>query len=295
MAESKGGEPQREAAPRQGVPLWQWLGVVVAIISVGVGVGVLTNSLHSGTRADVRELRSEVTSVGQSVASLEAKVGSANHSLASLDGRLDGFGERINGFGERLASVEGRLKIWAELAEADVVATSEAPMVKEDELAADEIRTVSEVVMVPSAEEDAAVDVVAMAGDYSYEEAGPVIAPPEDVPDAGLNSDEGIIAFLVVKATDSSLRDVRERITLEIDVGEGIDPLSSMAIKAMMLAARMRHKDSNLDAVLVRVWQPYEDGGNALNRIVYAPDGCGWAGTNCTGEVWTELLAGELP
>ena len=107
--------------------------------------------------------------------------------------------------------------------------------------------------------------------------------------------------YRVVKERDSSFGNVRARVILEIEVpGEAsrlpADPIAEATIQTMMRAALDRYQaDLWPDAISVRLWASYERDSVIQNKIVYAPDGCGWAGTDCTGEVWTDLDNGDMP
>ena len=98
-----------------------------------------------------------------------------------------------------------------------------------------------------------------------------------------------------MKEIDSSWGNVRRRVTAEIEIDGADDPTSRATIKTMMQAAIDRYEVRRPHASSVRLWRPYGEEFWALNRIVYAPDGCVWAGTDCTGESWTDLLKGEIP
>ena len=100
--------------------------------------------------------------------------------------------------------------------------------------------------------------------------------------------------YRIVKEKDSSFGNLRARITLEIEA-LGVET-DRDRIEIMMNAAVERHRKDWPDAVSVRLWRSYGSGENALNRIVYAPDGCGWTGKNpCSKPQWTELLRGNIP
>ena len=98
--------------------------------------------------------------------------------------------------------------------------------------------------------------------------------------------------YRVVKENTSSFGNVRSRITIEIQVpGARSD---RERLEAMMAAAIDRYRASRPDAVSVRLWDSYEADDNAWNRVVYAPDGCGWTGDKCTGALWSDLLRGTI-
>ena len=100
--------------------------------------------------------------------------------------------------------------------------------------------------------------------------------------------------YEIVKEFDSSFGNVRNRVTLEIQISNA-DPISREAIETMMRAAIDRHRLDWPDVVSVRLWESYENDDIIQNRIRYAPDGCGWTGDDCTGEFWTDLFRGEIP
>ena len=99
--------------------------------------------------------------------------------------------------------------------------------------------------------------------------------------------------YVVIKEKDSSFGNNRSRITIEIEA-----PLAStdrQRLDAMMAAAMDRHRKDWPDAVSARLWNSYENDSSIRNRISYAPDGCGWTGDDCTGDIWTDLFRGEIP
>ncbi|MYA46143.1 MAG: hypothetical protein F4X43_07285 [Acidobacteria bacterium] len=97
--------------------------------------------------------------------------------------------------------------------------------------------------------------------------------------------------FQVVTAQESGWRGWTRR-TVEIESPDAADHRDQ--VLAMMAAALAQHQRFRPDVVSVRLWDDYPNGG-AKNRIVYAPGGCGWAGDECTGEHWVDLLRGEIP
>ena len=99
--------------------------------------------------------------------------------------------------------------------------------------------------------------------------------------------------FQIVKEKDSSFGNIRSRVTLEIVSPEADDDRS--AIIAMMATAIERHRQTWPDAVSVRLWLSSEMNPPIRNRIVFAPDGCGWAGTDCNQGLWTDLMKGTVP
>ena len=99
--------------------------------------------------------------------------------------------------------------------------------------------------------------------------------------------------YIVVDEHDHSFGNVRYRITLEIEAPWA--QTDRERLQAMMTAAVDRHRKDRPDAVSVRLWDSYETDFAARNGIDYAPDGCGWTGDRCTGELWTDLLNGTIP
>jgi len=84
--------------------------------------------------------------------------------------------------------------------------------------------------------------------------------------------------------------------TLEIEADTATT--QRQQIETMMQAAIDQFRKHNVDVMSVRLWQNYESATSATNRLVYAPDGCGWlrgSGKTCDKPIWTDLLRGELP
>lgn len=288
----------------------------IALIGVGVVIIGVTVGLHSITQADIRALgtsvdglRGDIASVGQRVAALEPRV-------HGLDQRLVGIDERLGKVETRLITVEGRLTtVETRLERVEHRAVGIDGSLGRVETDLDTILALGEgvepssyVLDVRSADEDpntaqeteepATVDivvaeVVAIADPVEIAEAV-AMAGPVDVAVGGGLVPAGPAAYRIVKEKDSSFGNVRRRVTLEIEI-DGADPTSPTTIETLMWAAADRHQVDRPDAVSVRLWRSYENGSNAQNRIVYAPDGCGWSGDDCTGELWTELLKGDMP
>ena len=99
--------------------------------------------------------------------------------------------------------------------------------------------------------------------------------------------------YRTVREKDSSFGNIRSRITLEIEAPSASTEREKL--KAMMQAAVDRHRQDWPDAVSTRLWGSYENDSTIQNRIVYAPDGCGWSGGNCDGPIWTALFRGLIP
>ena len=99
--------------------------------------------------------------------------------------------------------------------------------------------------------------------------------------------------YTIVEVKDSSFGRVRSRRTVEIEAPTAETHRNQ--VLAMMAAAVAQYREERPDAVSARLWDTYADTAIAKNRIVYTPDGCGWAGDNCTGAIWWELHRGEIP
>ena len=99
--------------------------------------------------------------------------------------------------------------------------------------------------------------------------------------------------YRIAEEKDSSFGNVRSRVTLEIEAGGATT--DHERLESMMAAAIDRHRKTWPDAVSVRLWDSYEDDSSVRNRIIYAPDGCGWTGDGCGDRIWTDLLRGTVP
>ena len=66
-------------------------------------------------------------------------------------------------------------------------------------------------------------------------------------------------------------------------------------IEAMMSSIVKRHRKDWPHVVSAFLRYSDDLDTNAKNRITYALDGCGWSGEDCTGEIWTQLMQGEMP
>ena len=275
----------------------------IALISVGVVIIGVTVGLHSITQADIRALgtsvdglRGDIASVGQRVAALEPRVDGLDQRLVRIDERLGKVEARLITVEGRLTTVEARL----ERVELRVVGIDDRLGRVETDLntilaLGQGVEPSSYVLDVPSADEetaqasDEATTVAVAVSDTVAGATAPVaVAVADDVVLADTT------AYRIVKENDSSFGNVRRRVTLELEI-DGADPTSPTTIETLMRAATDRHQVDSPDAVSVRLWRSYGNGSNAQNRIVYAPDGCGWSGGDCTGEVWTELLKGDMP
>ena len=86
------------------------------------------------------------------------------------------------------------------------------------------------------------------------------------------------------------------RVTLEIEADTATTPRQQ--VETMMQAAVDQFPKHDADVMSVRLWDNYDSDTNARNRLVYAPDGCGWSGRSgqpCDKRIWTDLLRGEIP
>ena len=292
----------------------------IALIGVGVVIIGVTVGLHSITQADIRALgtsvdglRGDIAGVGQRVAALEPRVDGLDQRLVRIDEHLGKVEARLITVEGRLTTVETRLG----RVEDQVVGIDRRLARVETDLntilaLGQGVEPSSYVLNVPSADEDpntaqeteepatvdiavpdAVAEVVAIADPVDVAEVAAMTGPMEfAVADDFVLA--GPTAYRIVKENDSSFGNVRRRVTLELEI-DGADPTSPTTIETLMRAATDRHQVDSPDAVSVRLWRSYGNGSNAQNRIVYAPDGCGWSGGDCTGEVWTELLKGDMP
>ena len=95
---------------------------------------------------------------------------------------------------------------------------------------------------------------------------------------------------------ESDLSDAtRLRIVVDIEAPEALGAGERGQIEAMMLAAVDRHRQDWPDVVGVRLWQSHGTDMRPINGIHYAPDGCGWAGSDCTGVLWGTAVRGAVP
>ena len=279
----------------------------IALIGVGVVIIGVTVGLHSITQADIRDLR---TVVGTDINGLRGDVSNLGERVSSLETRIDELDQQLLGIDQRLGKVETRLtSVETRLGNVENQVAGLHGRLGRVETDLNTILALgygvepsSDVLDVPPVNDDprsakeatdpltgdvgvAAVDIVAEAF---------VVA--EVVHTATV--DDIVLAeaaiYRIVEEKDSSFGTARRRVTLETEI-DGADPTAPIAIKTMMRAATDRHQVDQPDAVSVRLWRSYEDDSNAQNRLVYAPDGCGWSGDDCTGELWTDLLKGDMP
>ena len=258
----------------------------IALIGVGVVIIGVTVGLHSITQADIRALgasvdglRGDVSSLGERVAAVETRLTTVETRLTSVETRLSHVENRIVDIDGRLAHVETDLNTFLALGQGVEPSSYvlDAPSAEEYPRNAQELDEPTTV--------EVAVDTVAEAM---------VVAEIVDVASADDIVLVEATAYRIVKEKDSSFGNVRRRVTLEIEI-DGADPTAPTTIEAMMQAAAARHQVDQPDAVSVRLWRSYANDSNAENRLVYASDGCGWSGGDCTGESWTDLLKGDIP
>lgn len=77
----------------------------------------------------------------------------------------------------------------------------------------------------------------------------------------------------------------RVRILLDVKAPEAKTERES--IEAMMSAIVKRHRKDWPHVVSAFLRDSYDLDTVAKNRITYTLDGCGWAGEDCTGKIWT--------
>lgn len=91
-----------------------------------------------------------------------------------------------------------------------------------------------------------------------------------------------IHAYRITKTSDSSWG-ARERRTLNIQAPTAKTQEDRMAV-VRRAAIEYLERYSRVDAVAVRLFTSEQM--NAVARVVYAPDKCGWAGDDCSNSVW---------
>ena len=121
--------------------------------------------------------------------------------------------------------------------------------------------------------------------DVSVSKPTAIKSEPEPAPPA-----DSTINYTVIMEKDHSFGNIRSRVTVEIEAPDA--RTEKTKIETMMKAAVDRHRVDWPDAISVRLWNPYGNDQIAQKRIVYAADGCGWAGDKCTGKLWPE---GNIP
>ena len=118
------------------------------------------------------------------------------------------------------------------------------------------------------------------------------VTPDPESPAPAVVSEVPTPDYRVVEEKDHSIGN-RYRITLEIEVSGA--QTDRERLQAMMAAGVERHRQDWPNVVSVRLWDSYENDQLIRNSIDYAPDGCGWTGDDCTGELWTDLFRGSIP
>ena len=277
--------------------------VSVGVVSTGIVVGVI-GAIWSDVSSDIGDVRAEIVA-------MRSDVGDNSERLARVEGKLEDQGRQLAEIKNTIGAHESRF---------DAI---EQTLVSHGSALNNIVRVIAlagwgdeGVTIIEQTADEPAPDYDVMAQVAGSEDAAiiiaevPVIEPeapaPIDVAEATIIEPEVPEAFavaeviedepsyMVITEKDSSFGNVRRRVTLEIRIA-GADPTSSMTIQTMMLAATNRYNLDRPDAVSVRLWDSYGDDSSALNSIVFAPDGCGWPGDDCTGELWTELLKGDMP
>ena len=89
-------------------------------------------------------------------------------------------------------------------------------------------------------------------------------------------------AYRILEVMDSTWG-VRERRTLNIQAPTAKTQEDRMAV-VRRAAIEYLERYSRVDAVAVRLFTSEQM--NAVARVVYAPDKCGWAGDDCSNSVW---------
>ena len=259
------------------------IGAVLAIIGS-------TYAFVESVRTDIRALDGRVDSIDRNLASVDTRLGNVENRLSVVESEVATIRTNVVVLDQRVETIEGR---WATLlgpadSGADTMAAAE-PETDVGTVSATEPDPVSitgEATAV-APDEVAQAIVVAEAGAYDDAAVDVAMAPAAE-------KDAAPLVFTIAEEKDSSFGNSRRRVTLEIETS-GAEPASSLAIATMMRAARVRYHVDQPDTVSVRLWMSYPGDQNAANRIVYAPDGCGWSGEDCTGAVWSDLLKGSLP
>lgn len=90
--------------------------------------------------------------------------------------------------------------------------------------------------------------------------------------------------YTITREVDSSFGS-RTRATLNIYAPTATTYADRYA--TVQKAAQDYIRATRIDVVAVRQFEPSET-GSAVARVVYSPDGCGWAGDKCTGEIWRQ-------
>lgn len=100
--------------------------------------------------------------------------------------------------------------------------------------------------------------------------------------------------YAVIEETDLS-DESRTRVVVDIEAPEAAGAGERAQIETMMAAAVDRHRLDRPDVVGVRLWASHKTDMHPVNGIAYSGDGCGWAGSDCTGIVWGTAVRGAVP
>ena len=98
--------------------------------------------------------------------------------------------------------------------------------------------------------------------------------------------------FKIVKEEDISTMQ-RSRFKMEVEAPNA--DTGRKVIEALMLALVEVHRKEWPQVVTGFLYSSSSRDELAKNRLTYAPDGCAWTGEDCTGELWSDLMHGELP
>ena len=89
--------------------------------------------------------------------------------------------------------------------------------------------------------------------------------------------------YTITREVDSTVFASRTRATLNIYAPTATTYPDRYA--TVRKAAQDYIRSTSIDVVVVRQFEPAET-GSAVARVIYSPDGCGWVGEKCTGEIW---------
>ena len=260
------------------------IGAVLAIIGS-------TYAFVESVRTDIRALDGRVDGIDRNLASVDTRLGNVENRLSVVESEIATVRTNVAVLDQRVETIESRWAVLLGDADSGADTMAAVPETETDVSAVsatepDPVTITGEAVAVATDEVAEAI-VVAEAGVYDDAAVDVAMAPAAE-------NDAAPLAYIVADEKDSSFGNSRRRVTLEIETS-GVEPESSLAIATMMSAAKARYQVDQPDAVSVRLWMSYAGDSNASNRIVYAPDGCGWPGDNCTGTTWSDLLKGSLP
>ena len=268
---------------------------IIAVVSVGVAstgiVAGLIVAIWSDVSADIGNVRDEI-------AAMRSDVGDNRERLARVEGKLEEQSRQLVEIKNTIGAHEARF----DQIEQTLVSHSSSldNIVKVIALAGwgDEgVAIVENVADQPVSDGETTAKVVEHTVDqpeFSDDATAQATESEEAIAYAVAEAIEYEPSYAVITEKDSSFGNVRRRVTLEIEIAHA-NPTSPVTIRTMMDAAIDRYILDQPDAVLVRLWRSYNEDSSAINRIVYSLDGCGWSGDECTGELWTELLKGNIP